>query len=98
MQEQRNIRVADMIVSNPTIATVTDMPFRQQIIFIQIPLCSIGCRAFCIAPIAGQLKVIVRIDGRSNSGFQFFRRDLALIDECVVVQEVSGSRNGYCAA
>jgi hypothetical protein len=63
MRKQRNICIADVVVSNPTIAAITNMPFGQQIIFIQIPLRSIGCRAFRIAPIAGQLKLIVRIDG-----------------------------------
>ena len=81
MREQRDVRVADMVVSNAAIAAVTDMPFRQQIIFIQVPLRTVCCRAFCVTSIAWQLKFIVRIDRRTNSGLQFFRRDLALIDE-----------------
>ncbi len=42
---------------------------------------SVCRRAFCIAPVAWQLKLIVCIDNRRNGGLQLFRRDLALIDE-----------------
>ncbi len=81
MRKQRNICIADMVISNAAIAAITDMPFRQQIIFIQIPLRTVCRCAFCIAPIAWQLKLIVRINRRADSGLQLFRRDLALIDE-----------------
>lgn|GEM_PF-4723590 len=51
MREQRDIRVADVVVGNATIAAVTDMTLRQQIIFVQIPLGAVCRRALCVAPI-----------------------------------------------
>lgn len=40
--EQGDVSIGDVIVPNPAVPAVTDVVFRQQILFVQVPLRAVG--------------------------------------------------------
>ena len=46
------------------------MAFGQQILLVQVPLCSIGRRCFSIPPVFGQQELVVGVDDLHQSFFQ----------------------------
>src|SRR6266851_3838850 len=49
--EEKDVRIADMVIGNPPIASIANMLFGQQVLLGQLVLCSVGGYALLIAPV-----------------------------------------------
>src|SRR5579871_1698983 len=66
MTEQGNVGIRDMVIPNAAITPIADMIFSQQVLFIHLPLGTIGRGTLAGAPVGGQMKPIVGRNDPAN--------------------------------
>ena len=71
--QQRDIRIADMVVGNAAKTAIADMPSAQQIVFDQLHMRSIRNRRVPTAPEKGQFEPRVGVDQHHAEQLQVFR-------------------------
>ena len=80
MTEERDVGIGDMVIPDPAIAAVTNVIFREQILFIEIPLGAVGGSALARALMLRQGEPIVTVNNFGNGFLQILLREVALID------------------
>ena len=80
MAEERDVGIGDMVIPDPAITAVAKVIFREQILFIEIPLRAVGGSALARAPMFRQGEPIIAVNNLGNGCLQILLRDVALID------------------
>ena len=91
--EECDVHVGDVVVADPTVSSVLDVVFRQQVLLVQIPLRPVSRRAFAAPPVFRQRELVVGVDDLHNRLVEALLRDVAQVQlgDLLAAQALDGS-------
>src|SRR5690348_17018895 len=80
MIEEQDIHVADMVIGNAPIPSISDVLLCQQILLRQLILCAISGGPLFFTSVVRERVAVEAIDDSAQGGIELLRRDMPPID------------------
>ena len=78
--EKWGASLGNVVVSDPAIATVANVPRADQVVFAELDVRAVGDRRTAATPVPGQREAGVLVDDVDHRGFQLVGVDLLRVD------------------